>query len=411
MIQNVTVTPGVRLRQPVFDYFARISKAYRPMTTLRNAVTALVLSIVALVVTEVWLRGKTLPTIQGVTAQAAISDQVLLIPSATCHHELRRMLNTDLRASARSGSHAFRVNSFGCRGREAEIPATEGTLRILVLGDNSICGTEVDESETVSARLQQFLTKQTTRPLEVVNGGIPGYCPLLAWLKFEQDLAMLKPDVVILHVDMSDVADDLCFRSLLLSENNHAVCSHPTMRLKPKPENALAYFVRESAMANWLFAEARQQGPEMLAMTNAASNANEFAWITDDPSDVRLQIRHALEPITRLKEAVEASGGQLLVTTAPVMWQVVPADAAPELSRQYGIRGTTPFRSRFPFEILQAYCSHIQVRFCDTSPTFSSGKDPSKLFSTETPVLSRVGMALYAREIARYLIINPPSEW
>ena len=124
-----------------------------------------------------------------------------------------------------------------------------------------------------------------------------------------------------------------------------------------------------------------------------------------------MQVRHALDPITRLNEAVEASGGQLLVTTAPVMWQVVPADVAPELSRQWGIRGTTPFRSQFPFEILQAYCSHVQVRFCDTSPAFANGNDPSKLFSTETPTLSSVGMALYAREIARYLITNPPSEW
>ena len=381
------------------------------MTTLRNAVTALMLSVLALVGVEVWLRGRTLPAIQGVTAQATIADQVLLIPSATCHHELRRMLNTDHRVSPSIGRHTFRTNSFGCRGSEPEIPAPEGTLRILILGDNSICGTEVDESETVSARLQQFLTKQTTRPLEVVNGGTPGYCPLLAWLKFEQDLAKLKPDVVILHVDMTDIADDQCYRSVLLSENNHAVCSHPTMRLKPKPENTLAYFVRESAVASWLFTKARQQGPEILSMANAAPYANEFAWITDDPPDVRLQVRHALEPITRLKEAVEASGGQLLVTTAPVMWQVAPADAAPELSRKYGIRGATPFRSRFPFEILQAYCSHIQVRFCDTSPTFSEGNDPSGLFSTKSPVLSRVGMALYAREIARYLIINPTSEW
>ncbi len=385
--------------------------AYRPMTTLRNAVAAFVLSIVALVGAEVWLRAKTLPAGQGVTAQATSADQALLVPSATCHHELRRMLKMQHRSSPGSNSHAFRINSFGCRGAEPEIPTAEGTLRILILGDNTICGTEVDEAETVSARLQQFLTKQTTRPLEVINGGIPGYCPLLAWLKFEQDLTKLKPDVVILHVDMTDIADDLCYRSLLLSEDNHAVCSHPTMRLKPKPENALAHFVKESAMVSWLFAKARQQGPEILSIANAASHSNEFAWITDDPPDVRLQVRHALEPVTRLKEAVEAAGGRLLVTTSPAIWQVVPADEAPELSRQYGIRGTTPFHSRFPFEILQAYCSHIQVRFCDTSPTFASGKDPAKLFSRESPVLSRVGMALYAREIARYLITNPSSEW
>lgn len=381
------------------------------MTTMRNAVTAIVLLVVALAGTEFWLQGKSTPAMQGVTNQAPAADQTLLVPSAVCHHELQRMSKTMHQASPASGKHAFRVNSFGCRGEEPEVPAPEGSFRILVLGDDSICGTAVGEDETVSAHLHGFLAKQTQVRLEVINCGIPGYCPLLSWLKFEQDLAKLKPDLVILHVDMTDIADDLCYRSLLLSENNHAVCSHPTLRLKPRPENAIAHFVKHSATASWLFARAREQGPEMLAISPVASNANMFDWITDDPPDIRLQVRHALEPITRLKESVEASNGHLLVTTAPALWQVVSADNAPQLSRRCGIQGTTPYRRRFPFEVLQAFCSHSEVRFCDTSPTFETGEDGQKLFSTETPVLSRIGMALYAREIARYIITNPPSEW
>lgn len=385
--------------------------ASRPMTTLRNAVAALVLLIAVLVGVEFWLQGKTTVAMRGVTDQAPVADQTLLVPSAVCHHELQRMLNTIHRASLRSGDHAFRVNSFGCRGDEPVVPAPEGTGRILLLGDDSICGTAVNEAETVSARLQQFLAKQSTRPLEVINGGIPGYCPLLSWLKFEQDLAKLKPELVILHVDMTDIGDDLCYRSLLLSENNHAVCSHPTMRLKPKPEHALVKLVKQSATASWLFSEVRLQGQDILSISSVASNARRFEWITDDPPDIRLQVRHALEPISRLKESVEASGGHLLITTAPVLWQVVSAEQVPELSRHCGIRGTTPCRSRFPFEVLQAFCSHVQVRFCDASPTFASGDDQQKLFSAEAPVLSRIGMALYAREIARYLIMNPSAEW
>lgn len=385
--------------------------AFRPMTTMRNAVTAIVLLVVALVGTEFWLQGKSTPAMQGVTNQAPAADQTLLVPSAVCHHELQRMSKTMHQASPASGKHAFQVNSFGCRGEEPEVPAPEGSFRILVLGDDSICGTAVDEDETVSAHLQGFLAKQTQVRLEVINCGIPGYCPLLSWLKFEQDLVKLKPDLVILHVDMTDIADDLCYRSLLLSEYNHAVCSHPTLRLKPRQENAIAHFVKRSATASWLFARAREQGPEMLAISPVASNANMFDWITDDPPDIRLQVRHALEPITRLKEAVEASNGRLLVTTAPVLWQVVSADNARQLSRRCGIHGTTPYRRRFPYEVLQAFCNHSQIRFCDTSPTFETGENGQKLFSTEAPVLSRIGMALYAREIARYIITNPPSEW
>jgi len=378
---------------------------------MRNAATAVVLLIVALLGVEFWLQGKSMPGMQGVANQVSGADQRLLVPSAVCHHELQRMLKTMHQASPASGKHAFRVNSFGCRGDEPEVPAPEGSYRILVLGDDSICGTGVDENETVSAHLQRFLSKQTKVRLEVINCGIPGYCPLLSWLKFEHDLMKLKPDLVVLHVDMTDIADDLCYRSLLMSENNHAVCSHPVLRLKPQPENAMAHFVKQSATASWLFARAREQGPKMLLMSSASSNKNQFEWITDDLPDIRLQVSHALEPITRLKASVEVSGGRFLVTTAPVLWQVVSAENAPQLSRRCGIRGTTPYQRRFPFEVLQKFCSHTLIRLCDASPTFEHGEDGEKLFSTESPVLSHIGMALYAREIARYIITNPPTDW
>ncbi len=409
-----TTAPGIPSRQhwkPVIDHFAQILMAFRPMTTMRNAATAVVLLVIALLGVEFWLQRKSMPTMQGVTSRATAADQRLLVPSAVCHHELQRMLKTVHQASPASGNHDFRVNSFGCRGEEPEVPAPEGSYRILVLGDDSICGTGVDEHETVSAHLQRFLSKQTKVRLEVINCGIPGYCPLLSWLKFEHDLIKLKPDLVILHIDMTDIADDLCYRSLLMSENNHAVCAHPTLRLKPQKKHAIAEFVKQSATASWLFAMARDQGPKMLSMSSVSSNENPFDWITDDLPDIRLQVSHALEPITRLKAAVEASGGRFLVTTAPVLWQVVSADNAPQLSRRCRIRGKTPYRRRFPFEVLQKLCSHTLIRFCDASPTFETGKDAEKLFSTESPVLSRIGTALYAREIARYIITNPPADW
>jgi hypothetical protein len=383
----------------------------RSMTALRNAITALMLCVVALAGVEIWLQGKCSVVKRGVTRQTTAADQVLLVPSAICHHELQRMLKTNHQATPRSGEHLIRVNSFGFRGGEPTVPAPDGTIRILVLGDDSICGTAVNEDETVSARLEQFLSKLTARPLEVINGGVPGYCPLLSWLKFDQDLSKLKPDLVILHIDMSDIADDYSYRSSLLSESNHAVCSHSSLRLKPKATNAIAGFVKHSATAHWLAAAVREQGPGLLSLSADSSRADLFRWIGDDPPDLRLQVRHALEPVSRLKETVEASGGRLLVTTAPVFWQVVAAEKAPELSRHYGIQGLTPYRSRLPFEILEAYCSDGKIRYCDTTPAFIEVGHGEKLFSAEAPVLSRLGMLLYAREMARYLTANPLSEW
>jgi hypothetical protein len=117
-----------------------------------------------------------------------------------------------------------------------------------------------------------------------------------------------------------------------------------------------------------------------------------------------------LSPIKELNDAVIQSGGQLLVTTAPVLWQVLPADEAPGLSHRAGIKGVTPFTSTFPFEVLSRFCEQSRIRFCDVSPAFRR-EGAGKLFSTDAPVLSRIGMALYAREIARSLIKDPPSKW
>ncbi len=386
--------------------------AFRPMTTLRHAVTAFVLLILALVVVEVGLRCGARPAMPLIALQCSVEDQSLLVASGVCHHELQRLLKTTHQASERSASHPIRVNSLGIRGEEPDVPASDGILRILLLGDDTICGTAVGEDETVAARLKQFLSRESTAGIEVINGGIPGYCPLLSWLKFEQDLAKLKSQLVILHVDMSDVADDAGYRSLLMTEKDHAVCTHSTLRLPTRPQPAFMQFVTQSATASWLFARTREHGPKLLSDSTALSaRESSLAWIADNQPDLRLQVRHALSPIESLQAAVEKSGGRLLVTTAPVLWQVLPAEEAPRLSARCGVSGVTPFRSRLPFEILSRFCEQSGIQYCDASPAFRGGSDAVKLFAADAPVLSRVGMALYAREIARYLVRNPPAKW
>ncbi len=381
--------------------------AIRPFTTLRHAITALLLLAGVLVGTEFWMRTRNVPSLAVVTCQATESEQCLLAPSAVTHHELRRSTTTDFLPCGQKTSVTVRVNSLGCRGGEVEESAKIGTRRILLLGDDTICGATVAENETVAAWLKKFLTKSVSGEFEIINGGVPGYCPLLSALQFENDLAKLKPDIVILHVDMTDIADDSRYRSLLLHDGDHAVCTHASFRIPPKPGNSVLNIVKQSAAASWLFAMTRQHGPELLSVSDAGSTGDVgLNWIADNPPDLRLQTRHALQPIRDLRDTVARSGGQLLVTTSPVLWQILPAKEAPTLSRHCGIKGATPFSSQFPFEVLASFCQESSIEFCDASPAFRRD-DAVKLFSKEAPVLSKIGMALYAREIARSLIENP----
>lgn len=385
--------------------------AISPSTTLRHAVTAFLLLIVSLVGLELWLRSQMVAAARVVAGHVPAGDQSLLVPSSVSHHELRRMSQIIHQATPASSPVSFRVNSAGCRGAEVTVPVPEGVYRILLLGDDSVCGTSVTEEESIAGRLGKFLAKVSTRKLEIINGGVPGYCPLLSRLRYESDLQRLKPELVILHVDMTDISDDICYRSLMLQEGSNAICTHATLRLQPKPQNALFQYVSQSATASLVLEKARQHGPGVLSTNHlSAFSDSGIGWITDSPPDLRIQIRHALQPIRELQDSVIKSGGQLLVTTSPLLWQVVSGDEAPEMTRRLGIRGATPFKSRFPFEVLASFCEESRIHFCDTSSAFQM-ENAGRLFSKEAPILSRIGMTLYAREIARCLIADPPSKW
>lgn len=384
--------------------------AVGPRKPLRTAFTAMLVLGAALVAAEIWLRSGAGPLLI-VCSQADRSIQGLLVPSETSHHGLRPRVEQNLVMP--SGAVRVTINSFGCRGDEPESEPGAGTYRILMLGDDLVFGASVSQDRTVPSRVQQFLSKKTSRTLEVINGGVPGYCPLLSFLQYEHQLKSLKPNLVILHVDMSDPDDDRVYRSLLKKDKDRdeLTCSHPLLRVPQKPLPKIVDLLKGSALFGRAISCLRLDVPGLVALPCHSSGQHRYSWIADYPEDLRLQVDHSLVPIRQLRDAVEASGAHLLVTTCPVLWQVTDGSGAPELTHACDIRGKAPFRSRFPFEILRAFCAKEGIRFLDTSEEFMTRDESEKLFSTDCPTLSSLGMALYAKSISGFLLENPPSRW
>lgn len=129
-------------------------------------------------------------------------------------------------------------------------------------------------------------------------------------------------------------------------------------------------------------------------------------WIADSPPDLRIPVRHAIGPLSELNRLAAVGGFRFVVTTCPVLWQLRPASDAEQLSERCGIRGATPFRSELPFQVLRQYCTAEGILFCDSTPAFRSAPEGERLFSHEIPVPSDTGMALYAREIALFLLTS-----
>ncbi|MFM8729486.1 MAG: hypothetical protein ACKON9_30665, partial [Planctomycetaceae bacterium] len=206
------------------------------------------------------------------------------------HHSLRAA--GSVRVEAAAGRPAeLRVTAGGLRGAAPVAEKTDDDYRILVLGDELVLGATVAEQSTLPQRLQQFLSRVTEMRLEVLNAGLPGDCPQLALLRYQHVLRELRPDLVILHVDMSDIGDDAVYRSLLTGGESGEVCQHPALRPVSVAPSRYVQWLRDSALAGWLLSRMRQDGAELLAIRAESCGQQDYGWIMDHADNLQLQIR------------------------------------------------------------------------------------------------------------------------
>jgi hypothetical protein len=100
------------------------------------------------------------------------------------------------------GYHAgvmVRINSAGWRGKEFSPQKTEGTIRILGIGDSFTFGKAVEEDDVYLVKLEQMLNVDIGPRYETINAARDNMSTAseLAYLK-QREMLKLKPDAVVL---------------------------------------------------------------------------------------------------------------------------------------------------------------------------------------------------------------------
>lgn len=368
----------------------------RLLQQLRHFVTALGLLALCVMVAELWLRSTRPMRTPQVAAGVTAFRQKDLIPSATLHHQMRPLAAVN----NSTGAGTFATNSLGLRGKEPAIPATQGTFRILLLGDEAVTGPWLAEDETLSAQLQRQLALKLEGPVEVINAGVPGFSPLLSYLQYEQQLWQLAPDLIILHLDMSDVADEAQYRPRLRRQGSRQACMHALLDNPREDMHPLVGMFRESAVAQTLLSE---------MMTNAQSVelSERYHWTKAEAGRSVTEVRLMMQSVSMLRKRVQSRGRQLIVTSSPVPWQVMPPQDFPQLCKRYKVLGEQAITSDGPFQLFAAWGRAERVPVCSVVTAFRKFEHPRKLFRRDMPRLSRYGTALQAHVLAKKIVETP----
>lgn len=160
--------------------------------------------VFVLAIAEVFLR---------VTTPKEIMRYYFVAPDSVLHHRFIHYA-TGRYESTEFNTH-YQINSIGLRDREYGEKGPD-TFRILMLGDSFTEGDGVESNETFSKVLEARLNSEQ-RPLhyEVVNAGVGSYSPLLEYVYLKREGLLLKPDLVILNLDLSDFYDDINYTQSL----------------------------------------------------------------------------------------------------------------------------------------------------------------------------------------------------
>jgi hypothetical protein len=344
----------------------------------------------------------------SVQSQGDLLDfQKLTTPSWTSHHALKPLKSTLWRNPDTNLPVSIRTNNLGLRGGLVSTPKPAGVFRILYLGDDAVFAGEVSEEDTFCRLIETDLANRQGGRYEVINAGIPGYCPLLSYLQYQHALACLKPDLLILHFDLSDVADDHYFRrhARLGPEGVPLLCAHSSLQHHPRGASP-------SAGSSLLLVQClKRQLGFLPADESRADDQNEihtpqgrYAFTREVRPDWRIYISQALSSIEDLRNLSEGLSCPLVVTLAPLPWQVsqrAMPDAAARAA--YGILPSQSYEPDLGMGPVIDFLRSGSIAYYDATGDFLASDEPERLFHETVPRFSRQGHQVFAQGVSAYL--------
>lgn len=151
--------------------------------------------LTAIVLSEAGLRAYV--AARGWTPNCYVTHLALLAPDADAGYTLRKNVRV------KSSGVDIKINSLGLRGPEISSGKPENTIRIAVMGGSSVFGYSVGEGED-SCRVLEYLLRTRGIDAEVLNAGVNGYNLAQVRHRYDDVVAGLQPDFVILYLGWND---------------------------------------------------------------------------------------------------------------------------------------------------------------------------------------------------------------
>lgn len=214
-------------------------------------------------------------------------------PDEYVHHKMLPYTTYQMRNNYGDFNVEMKTNNMGFRGRDIK-GKEPGVYRIVMLGDSFTMGEGIGDDQTFSHLVEKYLNDLKFRKYEVIDLGVESYSPVLEYVELKKYIAKLKPDMVVLNFDMSDVLNEYAYRKIAAYDKTGDV-----LGVNGYPEYKRRKDDSHEIIMNWIYGH-------LFVTGHIIGNLKKHFGQYESDKD--------LKEMT-VREAVESQNGRLLIHT------------------------------------------------------------------------------------------------
>jgi hypothetical protein len=248
------------------------------------------------------------------------------------------------------------------------------------------------------------------KSIEVLNGGVDGYAPILSHIQLTRELAPLNPDLIVLNLDMNDLMGEWVYRQQAVYGDDGEIIGvispeDPSVveRMRSWAERHL-YFTRLVMLwVNDLFdyrdvrSVVTQANFEVLAHTLEQDSV---------PRDD--QWRDLFESVMKIKKFADDRGMDFILSTYPHAHQVNDREGIPG---RYGFVPEHAVVSDRSLARIGQFAGDNDIQFVNLFPLFRAYRGEDPLYFNYDTHWTPAGQAVMARGLKEFIGDTYSANW
>ncbi|MGE0254619.1 MAG: GDSL-type esterase/lipase family protein [Alphaproteobacteria bacterium] len=336
------------------------------------------------------------------------ADTRIIVTDPVLHHRLRG--NLDVVVTTYGAPMHLLTNALGWP-EERDFPEQKpaGTVRIFQIGDSNTQG-RVNHAEKMTELLEARLNADAGQGgprYEVINTGTSSWSNYVYYLAVREQVLRFQPDLVVINVDMTDVANDYMYRRFAVRDadgslralvdrsetNQHDWAMTPTGVARLRERSGIGHWlVAHTALgyyADKLVARLRWSGALGVAGYDLDESAN---WLAADwPPSVEAAVADSFGALDAAIALLRRHGVAVALTGVPHL---------PQFRGRWSAR---------PHEALAAFARSRDVPYLDMYRVLAeAGTDPGPLYwGNDDTHFNAAGHRRWAE--AQYRFLSDPA--